>query len=143
MVKLRHVLADVAGVPARLLCFLWQDHGFSAAVDAARQQWTDAIAARARALLPSSAKSIIDRWTQDYLGVVSSTNAKIDRAASRKDVGGGGLPDHSLQPLTAEQADKMSNAELLAYQGPISPDARAKLRQMNQDRAFGRPAAAK
>jgi hypothetical protein len=109
--------------------------------DQLRQQWTDAIAARAKALLASSAKSIIDRWTQDYLGVVKSTNAKLDSAATRKDVGGGGLPDHSLTPLSAEQADKMTNGELMAYQGPIAPDVREKLRKMNQDRMFGRSAA--
>ena len=112
--------------------------GFS---DQHRQQWTDAIAARAKALLPSSAKSIIDRWTTDYLGVVKATNSKLTSAASRKDVGGGGLPDHSLAPLSAEQADKMTSAELMAYQGPLGPDVREKLRKMNQERFFGKPAA--
>jgi hypothetical protein len=109
--------------------------------DQHRQQWTDAIASRAKALLPTVAKTVIDEWTVNYLGAVKSTNAKLDSAASRKDVGGGGLPDHSLAPLSAEKADSMTNAELMAYQGPLAPDVREKLRQKNQDRMFGRPAA--
>ena len=103
------------------------------------QQWVDALSARARALLATSAKTVIDRWTQDYLGVAKATNAKIDNAASRKDVGGGGLPNHGLAPLTAEKMATMTNAEILAHQGPIDPNA---LRQIREGK-WARPAPAK
>jgi hypothetical protein len=108
--------------------------GFS---DQARQQWIDALNARAKNLLGASATAIIDRWTKDYLGVVQSSTKKIESAASRRDVGGGGLPNYSMQPLTADQISKMSTKDLLAYNGPVDPAAQKQLREM---RAAGKPA---
>jgi hypothetical protein len=97
--------------------------------DQHRQQWSEAIYNRARNLLTGSSTPIVNRWTQDILSASKAKIDKITSAASRKDIGSGGAPNYGMNPLTAEQIDKMSNAELLAYQGPISPDARAKLRE--------------
>ena len=101
-------------------------NGFS---DQQRAQWSDAIIARAKALLPTSAKSVIDQWTQDYLGVVKANNDKATSAGQRKDVGGGGPPDQSLTPLTGDKIFHMTDKEFSDYKGPIHPQWRAQLNE--------------
>ncbi len=92
------------------------------------QQWVNAIQARAKALLPTVAKQVVEQWTKDYLGVVKDKTAKITGAANRKDITGGGAPDLSTGPLTLEKLKGMTNQQLMDYPGVIPPDLLKQLR---------------
>ena len=98
-----------------------------------RSQWVNAINQRAAAILGASAKDVIDRWTQDYLGVAGAKRDKVSSAAGRRDVGGGGAPDLSLPKLTGDKMLDMSQQEIMAYKGPVDPNWKQQMR----DAKFG------
>ena len=59
----------------------------------ARQQVVALVAGRARAVLPEVARRVVAEWTSSVLASDRAKTARIDAAASRRDITGGRLPE--------------------------------------------------
>ncbi len=59
----------------------------------ARQQVVSLVSARARAVLPAVARRVVAEWTSSVLASDRAKTARIDAAASRRDITGGRLPE--------------------------------------------------
>ena len=77
-----------------------------------QQQWINAIYAKARGLVQSTAQKVIDQWTQDFLGMKKADTTRREQAATRTDVTGGGSPELGLPKVTGEQLLTMSKEDL-------------------------------
>jgi hypothetical protein len=60
---------------------------------AARQQVVALVSGRARAVLPEVARRVVAEWTSSVLASDRAKTARIDAAASRRDITGGRLPE--------------------------------------------------
>jgi hypothetical protein len=83
---------------------------------ATRQQVASVISARARAAMPEVARRVIAEWTSSVLASDRARAARVDAAASRRDITGGHLP--ATIPATAlipRKIDysKMSDEQIL------------------------------
>ena len=58
-----------------------------------RQQISALLAGRARAVLPEVARRVVSEWTSAVLASDRAKNARIESAASRRDITGGRLPE--------------------------------------------------
>ncbi len=59
----------------------------------ARQQVVALVSGRARAVLPAVAKRVVAEWTSSVLASDRAKTARIDAAATRRDITGGRLPE--------------------------------------------------
>jgi hypothetical protein len=59
----------------------------------ARQQVVALVSGRARAVLPEVARRVVEEWTSSVLASDRAKTARIDAAASRRDITGGRLPE--------------------------------------------------
>ena len=59
----------------------------------ARQQVVALVSGRARAVLPAVARRVVAEWTSSVLASDRAKTARIDAAASRRDITGGRLPE--------------------------------------------------
>jgi hypothetical protein len=60
---------------------------------ATRQQVVSLISGRARAVMPEVARRVVGEWTSSVLASDRARAARVDAAASRRDITGGRLPE--------------------------------------------------
>jgi hypothetical protein len=65
----------------------WQFDG------ATRQQVASLISGRARSVMPEVARRVVAEWTSSVLASDRARVARVDAAASRRDITGGRLPE--------------------------------------------------
>ena len=83
---------------------------------AAQQQVVSLISGRARAVLPEVARRVVAEWTSSVLASDRREAARIDAAASRRDITGGRLPEpvpaSALRPRDIDYR-RMSDEQIL------------------------------
>ena len=82
----------------------------------ARQQVASLLAGRARAVLPEVARRVVAEWTSSVLASDRAKSARIDAAASRRDITGGRVPETvPASALRARNVDygRMSDEQIL------------------------------
>jgi len=83
---------------------------------ATRQQVAGLLAGRARTALPEVARRVVSEWTSSVLASDRARNARIESAASRRDITGGRLPEpvasSALRPRQVDYA-RTSDEQIL------------------------------
>jgi hypothetical protein len=83
---------------------------------AARQQVVSLISGRARGVMPEVARRVVAEWTSSVLASDRSRAARVDAAASRRDITGGRLPEavptSALRPRNIDYS-RMSDEQIL------------------------------
>ncbi len=81
-----------------------------------RQQVAGLVAGRARAVLPEVARRVVGEWTSSVLASDRARTARMDAAASRRDITGGRLPEPvpvgALRPRDLDYA-RLSDEQIL------------------------------
>lgn len=82
---------------------------------AARQQVVGMVAGRAKAMLPEVTRRVVAEWTSSVLASDRAKTARIDAAASRRDITGGRLPEAISGGAKARDVDygRMSDEQIL------------------------------
>ena len=83
---------------------------------ATRQQLAGLLTGRARTVLPEVARRVVSEWTSSVLASDRAKNARIESAASRRDITGGRLPEpvasSALRPRPVDYA-RTSDEQIL------------------------------
>ena len=83
---------------------------------ATRQQIVSLISGRARAAMPEVARRVVGEWTSSVLASDRARAARVDAAASRRDITGGRLPEpvpaSALRPRNIDYS-RMSDEQIL------------------------------
>ena len=83
---------------------------------ATKQQIVSLISGRARAAMPEVARRVVGEWTSSVLASDRARAARVDGAASRRDITGGRLPEpvpaSALRPRNIDYS-RMSDEQIL------------------------------
>lgn len=84
-----------------------------------QEQVVNLLTSKAKQILPGAVKKIVNEYTASVMASRNEVTAKQNQAATRVDVSSGARPGTGVRPITAEEATKMSDLDILNSDRPF------------------------